>query len=194
MPLIRKAGIQSTEDPLEFVLSTNSPDRQGDIVTQDWDLFAFKKNPIALYQHDSRLPIGTWIDVRVEKNKLMGRLELADIGTSNLIDTVRALVQQKILRAVSIGFRAGTAVPIDDEKPWNGYTLSGNELFEASLVSVPANAEALAVKGLDATPETFVSAYDLLEVGVVAVRAQARRRRNKINRLRARQQQFKRIT
>ncbi len=143
--IIHKVGEQSAADPYEFVMSTASVDRMGDIVEQDWKLSAFRKNPIALWNHNSGQPIGRWEKVRVEAGKLVGRLKLAEAGTSELIDTLRSLVQQRILKAVSVGFKPGDYEPLDEKDPWGGLRLMKNELFECSLVSVPANAEALSV-------------------------------------------------
>lgn len=137
-----KAGFQNPDDPMEFVLSTDEVDRMGDIVEQNWDLSAFKANPIALYQHNSDLPIGTWKNVKVVGGKLLGKLQLAAEGTSPLIDTVRSLVSQKILKAVSVGFQVEKYEPLKDG---DGYLLKNPSLHEVSLVSVPANASALAV-------------------------------------------------
>jgi HK97 family phage major capsid protein/HK97 family phage prohead protease len=149
MTVIYKAGTQSASDPYEFVMSSSARDRVGDIVEQDWSLKDFKRNPIALWMHQSSQPIGVWERVRVEGNKLIGRLKLAEKGTSELIDTLRSLVEQRVLRAVSVGFRAGKAEPLDEKNPWEGYRLSENSLFECSLVSIPANSEALSLaKGL----------------------------------------------
>ena len=124
-------------------MSTDIIDRQGDIVEQDWKLANFKKNPIALWAHDNRQPIGLWERVRVEGGKLIGKLKLAEKGTSELIDTLRELVDQRILKAVSVGFIPGEYEAIDEDDPWGGYNLSANELMECSLCSVPANPEAL---------------------------------------------------
>jgi HK97 family phage major capsid protein len=149
--LIYKVGEQSASDPYEFVMSSSARDRVGDVVEQDWDLEDFLRNPIALWMHSSGLPIGVWERVRIEAGKLVGRLKLAERGTSELIDTLRSLVEQRILRAVSVGIRSGKAEPLDEKDPWGGYRLSKNTLLECSLVSVPANPEALSLaKGLSA--------------------------------------------
>ena len=142
---IYKAGLQSEADPYEFVMSSAAVDRYGDVVEQDWDLKHFKRNAIALWNHNSNTPIGLWEKVRVEGGKLVGRLKLANTGTSELIDTLRNLVEQRILKAVSVGFRPGGAEPLDKDDPWGGYHLTENELLECSLVSVPANPEAVSV-------------------------------------------------
>lgn len=150
MSMIYKAGEQSPADPYDFIMSTADVDRVGDIVEQDWDLRQFKKNPIALWAHDHHMPIGTWDKVRVESGKLMGRLKLAARGTSEFIDTLHSLVEQRVLKAVSVGFLPKKAEALDEDDPWSGYRLSGNELMECSLCAVPANPHALSLaKSLD---------------------------------------------
>ncbi len=142
---VYKAGEQSKDDPFEFVMSTDSVDRMGDIVEQDWSLETFRKNPIALFGHDHDRPIGVWKSVKKQGNRLTGRLELAKRGTSEFIDTLRSLVEQRVLRAVSVGFKPEKSEPLNEKDPWAGFRLSGNTLFECSLVAVPANAEALSL-------------------------------------------------
>jgi len=136
-----------SDDPYTFVASTPVVDRVGDIVEQDWDLRPYKKNPIILWGHDNKSPIGKakkiWIDKTT--NYLMIKMELAEKGTSRWIDTLRSLIEQKILRAVSVGFYPHKATPIDEDEPWGGYVLSDNELLEVSLVSIPANPQALSL-------------------------------------------------
>ena len=96
---------QDKDDPFTFVASTDATDRYGDIIEQSgWVLRNFKKNPIALWAHSHDTPIGVWEDVRVEDNRLIAKLALAAPGTSPFIDTLRGLLEQRILRAVSVGF------------------------------------------------------------------------------------------
>lgn len=140
-----KVGLQDPDDPLKFILSTADVDRMGDIVEQEhWQLKDFKKNPIALFMHNHSAPIGVWKNVKVEAGKLVGTLSLAKEGTSELIDTVRSLVAQRILKAVSVGFSvADYERMVDADGFTTGYKLLSPSLHEASLVSVPANQEAL---------------------------------------------------
>lgn len=141
---------------LEFVLSDATLDSYGDSVDPaGWDLRRFKKNPIALFGHFGSFPIGTWSNVRVEGGKLMGRLELAEPGTSQRIDELRSLVEQGVLRAVSVGFSPIKAEPINPDRPYAGTRYLKQELLETSLVSVPANPAALAVvKALKISDDT----------------------------------------
>ncbi len=119
-----------------------------------WQLSNFKKNPIALFGHKSDFPIGTWKNLSVVDKQLRGELQLAPAGTSQRIDEIRALVEANILRAVSVGFRPIETKP-RQESDW-GVFFTKAELVETSLVSVPANPNALAVaKSLKISPATI---------------------------------------
>jgi HK97 family phage prohead protease/HK97 family phage major capsid protein len=135
---------------MEFILSDETPDRMGDVIASDgWDIAHFKKNPIALFNHRADFPIGKWHNLRVEKGALRGHLELAPKGTSPRIDEIRALVDAGILQAVSVGFRPieSRARKATDKAmiDFVGEHFTKQELIETSLVSVPANPNALAV-------------------------------------------------
>ena len=141
-------GTQSEEDPFEFIMSDESVDRMGDVImAKGWDLSDFKANPIALWGHDHRSPIGLWENVRIVGKQLRGKLVLAKQGTSAEIDTLRSLVEQRILKAVSVGFAPIEYEPLDDDadKFWGPFKFLKQALHETSLVSVPANPNALAV-------------------------------------------------
>jgi HK97 family phage prohead protease/HK97 family phage major capsid protein len=144
-----------TVSGLKFVLSDETPDRMDDIIMSDgWDLTHFKKNPIALFNHKSDFPIGKWKNLHVENKQLRGHLELAPEGTSPRIDEIRKLIDAGILRAVSVGFRPVESKPRKETTFGSFYTKS--ELVETSLVSVPANPNALAVaKSLKISPATL---------------------------------------
>lgn len=139
---VRKVTVaKAAGGELDFVLSDDTKDRYGDVIqAEGWDLRSFKRNPIALFNHNSDFPIGSWENVRVEGNRLIGRLKLAASGTSERIDELIRLVEQGILRAVSVGFK-----PLETEKLGTGPGLRflKQELLETSLVSVPANPSAV---------------------------------------------------
>jgi HK97 family phage major capsid protein/HK97 family phage prohead protease len=160
MSMILKA-IASDGEGLEFVLSDETPDRMGDIIKADgWVLTNFKKNPIALFGHSNSFPIGNWINLRVEGGKLLGKLKLAARGTSARIDELIGLIEQGVLRAVSVGFIPLKAEPIDEKRPFDGTRFLKQELLETSLVSVPANPAALAIaKSLNLSTETMSLAF-----------------------------------
>jgi len=142
---------------MEFVMSDETPDRMDDIIMSDgWELENFKRNPIALFGHKSDFPIGKWTNLRVEGKQLKGKLELAPAGTSERIDEIRKLIEADILRAVSVGFRPKEHTQLDSKNPFSGLRFTKQELVETSLVSVPANPNALAIaKSLGVSPATM---------------------------------------
>jgi HK97 family phage prohead protease/HK97 family phage major capsid protein len=130
----------------EFCLSDESVDRMGDVIEQSgWQLDNFNKNPVALFNHNANFPIGKWHNLHVKGKQLKGHLELAPEGTSERIDEIRRLVKAGILKAVSVGFKPLQYEAIDKDDPWGGQKFISQELVETSLVSVPANPNALAV-------------------------------------------------
>jgi hypothetical protein len=128
-----------TSTGIKFTMSTSSVDRVGDRVMPSWNLDQFKLNPIALAFHDHTKIVGFWKDIGVVGTELVGTLELAKKGTSALVDEIRSLVDQGILKAVSIGFSSGKV----KENDFGGFDLYDNLLLECSLVAVPANYEAV---------------------------------------------------
>jgi HK97 family phage prohead protease/HK97 family phage major capsid protein len=146
---------------LEFVLSDETVDRYGDIiVAAGWVLTNFKKNPIALFGHSSSFPIGTWSNIRVEGSKLIAKLTLAKRGTSARIDELIGLVEQGVLRAVSVGFSPIKSEPLNPERPYGPQKYTKQELLETALVSVPANPAALQLaKSLNISSETMSLAF-----------------------------------
>ena len=137
------------------MLSDETPDRMGDVIMADgWELTNFQKNPIALFGHNSSFPIGKWKNLRVVDKQLRGFLEMAPAGTSERIDEIRKLIDADILRAVSVGFRPKASRPRPESD--FGVFFTKAELLETSLVSVPANPNALAVaKSLNISPATI---------------------------------------
>lgn len=141
-----KTGEQSSDNPFKFVMSDETVDRMGDVIrAKGWDLSQFKQNAIALFGHDHSFPIGSWDDVKVEGKRLVGTLKLAKQGTSARIDEIRALLEQRILKAVSVGFSIKDYEPMDKSDPYGGWDIKSAELHETSLVSVPANPSAVLI-------------------------------------------------
>ncbi len=151
-----KAGQQSADDPMTFVMSDETVDRIGDVIRADgWNLSEFKRNPIALFGHEHSFPIGTWKNVRVEGKRLLGQLKMAAEGTSERIDEIRRLIEQRVLRAVSVGFRIKEYEPMDEKDPFGPWDIKKAELHETSVVSVPANPSAVMLaKSMGISAET----------------------------------------
>lgn len=144
----------------EFIASDETVDRYGDVIRiSGWDLASYKKNPIVLFGHDKSNPVGIAPKVWIESKKLMIGIKLADEGTSPFIDTLRKLVEQKIIRAVSVGFLP-TVEPKYIRDASNdritGMEFIGQELLENSLVTVPANPAALSTAKSMGIPEKHI--------------------------------------
>lgn len=169
------------ERTIKFVASDETVDRYGDVVSADgWRLGPFRKNPIFLWQHNYNAPIGNVDSIAVEGSRLMAVVRFAAAGVSTLADQAWALVKARVLRAVSVGFTVASEKDIepirDKDERVTGYRYLKQELLELSLVSVPANPNALAVaRSLDLPPEFIRSALPL-DASVIARQAETRRR------------------
>lgn len=142
-PVIFKSIGYNTEGR-DYVITSNAVDRYQDIVVpQGLDWTDFSSNPVALAYHRHDFPIGVWKDLRLENNAVRARLVLAAKGSSQRIDEVRALCDQKVLVGCSIGFVAHEQQPL----PSGGIKYTRSSLLEVSVVSVGANPAALAVGG-----------------------------------------------
>lgn len=77
----------------------------------------------------------------------MANIKLAAAGTSPFIDSLRSLLAQGIIKAVSVGFmpKAPPNYLRDRDEQVTGLEFVSQELFEISLVSVPANPSAMAL-------------------------------------------------
>ena len=130
-----------------FVMSVGTPDGADDVVEQSWKLDRFAANPVAFFNHRSwGLPIGRWERVRVEGGVLKGDFVPTDASDEGR--TIRAMLDEKTLRAASVGFIPGKATdrskyptdhPLYAER---GYVFSENNLLECSIVGVPMHPEA----------------------------------------------------
>jgi prohead serine protease len=136
-----------SDDELVIVASDEAPDRLGDVIrAKGWELDAYRKNPVVLWQHRAgEPPIGTATRVWTHAKQLLARIKMAPPGTSAIVDTLRTLLREDMVRAASVGFRPlREPTPIRDrDEKLVGYEFFGTELLEISLVNVPAQAAAL---------------------------------------------------
>ena len=115
--------------------STNDTDRAGDVIEKEaWEkggLENYTNNPVILFNHDYNRPIGRATGLETDDR---GLRIAANISKS--AGDVTNLVKEGILRALSVGFRVKDADYIEET---DGLKISDAELFEVSVVSVPAN-------------------------------------------------------
>jgi HK97 family phage prohead protease len=160
--------VGTTAPTYRFIISTDDEDRDGDIVKQDgWEFDEFNANPIALLQHDHKQPVGRWSNIQTRARQKGGYETVADLTlappVSDVLKYANALVEAGILNATSVGFGVKNFERRKDAsgRPRKGMIVHKAVLREVSLVSVPANANAIRIaKSLDISNDvvkTFVS-------------------------------------
>lgn len=150
-PVIRREfetlikAVDGEQRALDFTISTGSVDRYGDTVSVDgWRLENYRSNPVVLWMHDNQmLPVGRGVNVRVEDGSLQARVEFTPAGMARFNDTVFEMLKAGFLSATSVGFAPVKYNFVDDPKRGFGVDFIEQELLEFSIVTVPANAEAL---------------------------------------------------
>lgn len=178
---------------LAFTISTSIVDRELDrIAIEGWDLANYKRNPVVLWGHDAeRLPIGRAFNVRVENNALKASVEFIPSDTPEggaFAESVYRLARNGFIAATSVGFRPKRWEFSDDPErgadDWfPGIDFEEQELVELSIVTVPANPEALIEapgpgEGTAIASETPpVTGEEVTAFNEEQARARARRRR-----------------
>lgn len=161
---------KNTDNTYSFVMSDETIDRDGEVIKVDgWDLKNFKKNNVLMWGHRHDIPaIGTVGRAVKENGKLIAKnVRFATEGVYDLADTVHGLVDDGILKAVSVGYiPKEREFPGDDDdkgakkkKPWVITTKA--ELYELSIVNVGANANAL--RQLKSAEDTALSEQKVVD-------------------------------
>lgn len=136
-------------------ITTDTVDRDREVlVPQGCNTKEWEANPVLLWMHDPHQPIGVGENVRRRERSIEADFTFAarpkDYQGEWFPDYARGLVEAGVVRAVSVGaeyvsggYRQATArdremYGMDCEK-----VVSKWKLFEVSLVSIPANPEAL---------------------------------------------------
>ena len=132
--VVEKAADSSTL-VVEGYANTTDKDRHGDIILQEaWTkggLDNYLKNPIILAFHDHSKPIGKMVDYFLDSKGLKIVAEISK-AAGNLYD----LVKEGIVKSFSVGFMVKDA---DYDATTDIFVIKDVELFEVSVVSVPAN-------------------------------------------------------
>lgn len=129
-----------------FIITTGTPDTDRDVINPDGvDFTYFNRNPVVLWQHDKdQLPVGKCISVQKIDNGWKATVEFVSADISPFADSVYKMIKSGFLGAVSIGF-----IPTDlDPNEYGGLTINKCNLFEFSIVTIPANPECLMVDNL----------------------------------------------
>ena len=125
-------------------ITTPSLDRDRDrVMPLGGKLDAYRKNPIVQWGHQYSEPwqtIGRTTDINVTSDGIDVMFELRDpVNAMDPMHIVRQLWSERLINTASIGFRPLEAKPNDD----GGLDFTSWELFEWSLVPIPANRDAV---------------------------------------------------
>ncbi len=131
-----------------FVLHDETVNTHGfRMLSSGADLTEFKKNPVMLLNHnDWDLPIGKWVNIRVEDGKILADadFDLNDEKAKKIADKV----DNDFIKAASIGAWPPLEVSDNDELKLpgqTGVTVTKWVVREASIVPIGANHNALAL-------------------------------------------------
>jgi HK97 family phage prohead protease len=135
----------------QWVISSVNKDRAGDTIEPSALEAQVGKSLPALFGHDSSKIVGKWVIDKFVKTsgKLYASLHLSATGLGTMLKT---LLSDQVPISASIGFFGSG----DYNREQGGYHFNEVDIFETSLVAVPANADAVRVKslavGLDPEP------------------------------------------
>jgi HK97 family phage prohead protease len=156
----------------EAWVSTESVDRDGDILLAEGaEVENYSKNPIVLFGHDYR-NAGAVVAKTLQIDKLPGQgiklmFQFLKRGLSQSADLVHDLWRERYLNAMSVGFipkKWEKRTDENGEELQRGYLFTLWELLEGSIVTVPANQDALrAAYGEKYDEETISKVFDLEE-------------------------------
>ena len=157
-----------------FTISSATVDRMGDtIAVEGWKLDNFKRNPVVLWGHDgSMLPVGRATSVWIQGGKLKAKAELAPANVSQYAERVRGMIAAGFLTATSVGFAPLKYAFSEDPSRKYGIDFLSQELLEFSIVTIPANPDALLDPGqLDAKA---AQARRIRDLDIIRIRAGVR--------------------
>jgi HK97 family phage prohead protease len=130
-------------DRFDFCVTKERPDRYGDIIVVKG--IKYPPKLIGLWNHSHDVVVGTWRDFRIEADELRGRIEFAPPNISPKIDELRKLTEHGVINSCSIGFVPREQEPIFTNGRQTGIRFLRSELCEISLVSCPANVDAVSL-------------------------------------------------
>ena len=153
-------GIDSKKRTIRAYASTNAWDRYGERFEANAfkdGIIEFMKNPVILFAHESwQAPIGKAVDWEFDSKGLILTMEFAETPEA---DKIFKLYEGGFMNAFSVGFRP-REVRWEERAPGvEGLVFVKAELLENSAVPVPANPEALVIKGFGGKSETIEAGF-----------------------------------
>lgn len=123
-----------------MTLSSGQLSRNGTIINQQGlSTENFLKNPIMLFNHDYDTPIGSWKNVEHKNGVLTGDPVFSNTQKAK---EVEQLWNDKVLRAASVG----VSIEKYSFDKNDNFIIEESDLLEVSIVSIPANTDAVKQK------------------------------------------------
>ncbi len=128
-----------------FIFSTGTVDRDRERVNpKGWVLDNYNNNPVVLWMHErSRPAIAFGSEVKVKKNQLTGIITFAPKKIDHFAWSIGQKLLGGFLSAGSVGFRPIEWKWLDDSDDEADLEFMKQELFEFSVVNLPANPDAV---------------------------------------------------
>jgi HK97 family phage prohead protease len=128
---------------MDFILSNEQVNSKGyKIMTSGLNIDEFKANPVMLFDHDSKLVIGKWENLRIENDQLLGVPTFDEDDEFSL--QIKSKVEKGLINGASIGIIIKQYEIVDDIV----YVLKSN-IYEISLTAIPANVGARKIFYMD---------------------------------------------
>ena len=161
-------SLNEEEGTVWCTITTQGVDRMGDIVASEGiDTNEFKKIPSVFINHDySLLPVAKCLELKHMPDCIMAKMQF--VLSVPVIKNIFELVKAGVMKGISIGFDAKEVI-LKGSKAWDGICkslklndtdkekairiISKWELYEFSLVSIPANSDCYTKSLKDAKQE-----------------------------------------
>lgn len=154
-----------TKEVFPFVLTSEVIDRDGDIVRiNGLNYKNYLNNPVVFTDHETdKHPVGTILKIEKKRNKLVGYVNFHELDEES--KQYKRYVEAGVYRSGSIGFKVAPdginrRATTPEEKAETGrssvFEITKAELYEFSIVKIPANPEAILSKGWEEVKEELV--------------------------------------
>lgn len=144
----------------EFVMSNGDLNRLGmKVDPKGWVLDNYKANPVLLWNHDDTIPaIGNMNNVRIDGKNLVGKPSFADKEIDEFAWSIGQKVESGILTSGSVGFMTLRIDVEEKEDKLPVVTSKEQELYEFSIVNLPALVSAVKHNLPDTSEDDYMEA------------------------------------
>jgi len=141
-----------TRPKAESVISSSSPDRDGDIMRQDGLIITanYERNSTVFGLHSHDIAVGFTELIKQYKELTWARWQWTVENEYTEGQKYYKMWEGHIMNCTSVGFLIEDWEPVESDNFWGGWDIKQWELLEHSPVSLPSNREAMRTDGLKA--------------------------------------------